>query len=170
VSAAECRDLLDELDRLDLLVAVDDPDTGETIAVATEKELRRAARGPGLRPPPDTDAYRATAAQERFVEVRDRRCRMPGCRRRVGRCDLDHHLPYEEGGPTACWNLCCLCKRHHRIKTFPRDWSFRLVDGTLFVRTPGEVTRATRPPGWYSDPEPRPPWLDEIAPPDPLLT
>jgi hypothetical protein len=91
---------------------------------------------------------------------------MPGCRARVGRCDLDHAHPHERGGPTACWNLCCLCTRHHRIKTFARDWSFRLVGGKLYVRTPGGVTRATRPPGWETDPEPDPPWLDETAPPD----
>jgi hypothetical protein len=43
---------------------------------------------------------------------------MPGCRRRAGRCDLDHVIAHGDGGPTACWNLCCLCRRHHRIMTF----------------------------------------------------
>ena len=43
-----------------------------------------------------------------------------------------------------------------------------LRDGTLIVRTPGGVTRQTRPPGWCTDPEPEPPWLDEQAPADPL--
>jgi hypothetical protein len=170
VSAAECRDLLDELDSLDLLVAVDHPATGETLAVATVTELQRAADGPGLCPPPDTPAYRPTAAQKRLVTVRDRGCRMPGCRRRVGRCDLDHATAYDAGGPTACWNLCCLCKRHHRIKTLAPGWAFHLhADGTLEVRTPAGVTRHTRPPGWYPDPEPDPPWLDDQAPADPLL-
>jgi hypothetical protein len=178
ISAAECRDLLTELDMLDLadpppggsiLVAVDDPATGETIAVATRRELQKAATGPGLRPPPDTPGYEPTAAQQRFLKVRDRHCRMLGCRRRVGRCDLDHVIPYDDGGPTACENLCCLCKRHHRIKTFAPGWSFQLLpDGTLVVRTPGGITRTTRPPGWWPDPEPDPPWLDERAPADPL--
>jgi hypothetical protein len=167
VSAAECREAVDELDQLDLLVAFDHPRTGETIAVATEKELRRAARGPGLRPPPDTDAYEPTAAQKRFLDVRDRHCRMPGCRRRPGRLDLDHGDAHADGGPTACWNLCCLCRRHHRIKTHAPGWFFRLLaGGTLEVRTPAGVTRTTRPPGWWPDPEPDPPWLDETAPPD----
>jgi hypothetical protein len=170
VSAAECRDLLADLDDLDLLVAVDDRNTGQTIAVATPAELHRAARGPGLAPPPDTDAYRPTAAQQRFLRVRDRHCRMPGCRRRPGRArtDLDHGQAYECGGPTACENLCCLCQRHHRIKTFAAGWHFALLpNGRLVVRTPAGITRTTDPPGWYHHPEPDPPWLDDTAPPDP---
>ena len=180
VSAAECRDVLAEVDMLDLtdpptggsvLVAVDDPASGQTVAVATLTELRRAADGRGLCPPPDTDAYEPTAAQQRFLRVRDRHCRMPGCRRRPGRArtDLDHGDPHECGGPTACWNLCCLCQRHHRIKTFAEGWAFQLLpDGRLEVRTPAGVSRTTDPPGWYPDPEPDPPWLDDTAPPDPL--
>jgi hypothetical protein len=169
VSAAECREALDDLDAIDLLIAFDDPDTGETIAVATRRETEQAARGDGLRPPPDTDAYQPTAAQKRFLKVRDRHCRMPGCRRRPGRLDLDHVDSYENGGPTACWNLCCLCRRHHRIKTHAPGWSFHLLaDGTLEVRTPAGITRTTRPPGWWPHPEPDPPWLDELAPADPM--
>ncbi|WP_456580992.1 HNH endonuclease signature motif containing protein [Blastococcus sp. SYSU DS0510] len=171
-------------------VAIDDAATGETVAVATRAEPRRAAGrgrrvrrgkasrgahppgqpdGPDLRPPPPTLGYRPTAAQERLVTVRDRHCRMPGCRRRAGRCDIDHGQAVADGGPTDCWNLCCLCRRHHRIKTFARGWSFTLLpDGRLVVRTPSGVSRTTRPPGWYHDPEPEPPWLDDLAPPDPL--
>jgi hypothetical protein len=198
VSAAECRELLRELDMLRLgdppaggstHVAVTDPLTGEVIAVATRAELergagrrrvhrRRASRpsgrdadGPGLSRPPDTSGYEPTAAQKRLVKTRDRHCRMPGCRRRPGRCDIDHGRAYRDGGPTACWNLCCLCRRHHRIKTFARGWHFELLpDGRLIVRTPSGVYRMTRPPGWCYDAEPDPPWLDDLAPPDPMLT
>jgi hypothetical protein len=223
ISAAQCRELLASLGVLDLgsvppggsvSVAIDDPATGETIAVATRAELRRAAGrgrrirrgsrpgaggrptqgverdarssgrtggaggtggadgagdGPGMRPPPPTRGYRPTAAQRRVVTARDRHCRMPGCHRRPGRHDIDHGQAFAAGGPTACWNLCCLCRRHHRIKTFARGWSFTLLpDGRLVVRTPSGVSRSTRPPGWCHDPEPDPPWLDDLAPPDPL--
>jgi hypothetical protein len=214
ISAAQCRELLASLDMLGLApalaggslhVAIDDPATGETVAVATRAELRRATGrgrrirrrsrpgagsrpaqgpgqdagraaaaggaddGPGLRPPPPTRSYRPTAAQRRLVTARDRHCRMPGCRRRPGRYDIDHGHAFAAGGPTACWNLCCLCRRHHRIKTFARGWFFTLLpDGRLVVRTPSGVSRSTRPPGWCHDPEPDPPWLDELAPPDPL--
>jgi hypothetical protein len=159
--------LADPPDGGSVLIAFDDAATGETIAVATRRELEKAARGPGLRPPPTTDAYEPTDAQKRFLDVRDRHCRMPGCRRPPGRLDLDHGQAHADGGPTACWNLCCLCRRHHRIKTFAPGWFFCLLrDGTLIVRTPAGVTRHTRPPGWYPDSEPDPPWLDEQAPPD----
>ena len=101
--------------------------------------------------------------------MRDRHCRLPGCRRRAGRCDIDHGIAHADGAPTDCWNLCCLCRKHHRIKTFARDWRFDLLeDGRLVVRTPSGVTRETLPPGWCHDPEPDPPWLDEEAPPDQL--
>jgi hypothetical protein len=103
------------------------------------------------------------------VETDDRHCRMPGCRRRVGRCDIDHVIPRGAGGQTECWNLCCLCRRHHRIKTFARGWSFELLDDRrLIVRTPSGVSRVSVPPGWCYDAEPDPPWLDEEAPPDQL--
>lgn len=204
VTAAQCRELLEELDMLGIRsapaggcvhVAIGDPVTGRLVAVATRNELRRGAGsrhrrrrthrgvdarvtgasrdeddGPGLRPPAPTTAYRPTAQQRRFTLARDRSCRMPGCRRAPGRCDIDHGVAHADGGPTDCWNLCCLCRRHHRIKTFARDWFFQLLaDGRLIVRTPSGVSRVTRPPGWCEDAEPDPPWLDEEAPPDVLV-
>ena len=195
VTAEECRELLQQLDMLGLRqspaggcvqAVIGDPATGRLVAVATRGELRRGAGGryrrrrrgrgasptddgPGLRPPEATSAYRPTASQKRFVRARDRTCRMPGCRRAPGRCDIDHAIAHGDGGPTDCWNLCCLCRRHHRIKTFARDWFFQLLaDGSLVVRTPSGVSRITRPPGWCDEVEPEPPWLDEEAPPDVL--
>ncbi len=197
VTAAQCRDLLEHLDMLGVRsapaggcvqVAIGDPVTGQLVAVATRSELARAAGrrrrrrmsstrgvgsrggdGPGLRPPPGTHRYRPSAQQQHFVKTDDRHCRMPGCRRRAGRCDIDHVVAYGAGGPTECWNLCCLCRRHHRIKTFARGWSFEIRDDRrLIVRTPSGVSRMSVPPGWCYDDEPDPPWLDEEAPPDQL--
>ena len=97
--------------------------------------------------PPATDGYTPTAAQRRFVTTRDRRCRMPNCGQRAGFADLDHVLPHAEGGATCCTNLCCLCRSHHRLKTFAPRWAFRMdPDGTLHVTSPSGVTRTTRPP------------------------
>jgi hypothetical protein len=218
VTAAQCRELLEQLDMLGVraapeggcvLVAVGDPFTGRLVAVGTRNELRRGAGirrrrtrrgrtagtnvgahppigtqsgagsrerstatddGPGLRRPAATTAYRSTPAQSRFTRTRDRTCRMPGCQRSAGRCDIDHAVAHSDGGPTDCWNLCCLCRRHHRIKTFARGWRFELLaDGRLIVRTPSGVSRETHPPGWCYAAEPDPPWLDEEAPPDRLL-
>ena len=62
--------------------------------------------------------------------------------------DLDHVVPHADGGATSCANLCCLCRRHHRLKTHAPGWRFTMAaDATLEVTTPSGITRATRPPG-----------------------
>jgi hypothetical protein len=99
--------------------------------------------------PAPVDRYRHSPAQERFVRTRDRTCRHPGCTGRAAWADLDHVAPHDDGGPTDCGNLCCLCRRHHRLKTHARGWRYAMTtDGVLSVTTPGGVTRITRPPGW----------------------
>jgi 5-methylcytosine-specific restriction endonuclease McrA len=43
----------------------------------------------------------------------------------VDRFDLDHTIPYSEGGATHASNLKCLCRTHHRrkpLKGKPRSW------------------------------------------------
>ena len=52
-----------------------------------------------------------------FILARDRRCRFPGCRQPARICDIDHAIPWEEGGKTSKENLGLLCRRHHRMKT-----------------------------------------------------
>ena len=103
---------------------------GELLATVTPAELARLAkRGctdhpdgacdcPVLGPPPATDSYEPTARQRAFVTTRDRRCRFPNCGQRIGWADLDHVISYASGGATDCTNLCCLCRSHHRLKTF----------------------------------------------------
>jgi hypothetical protein len=104
------------------------------------------------------------------VNTRDRRCRFPNCGQRVGRADLDHVVAHSCGGATDCANLCCLCRSHHRLKTFAPGWRFTLdADGTLHVTTPSGVTRTTRPPGMRSRPPepavgPEPPAADDPPP------
>jgi hypothetical protein len=98
--------------------------------------------------PPRVDRYRPSVGQYTFIWTRDRGCRMPGCTARAAWADLDHVLPHACGGATDCDNLCCLCRRHHRLKTHARGWIFRLLpDGSLVVTTPSGITRRSRPPG-----------------------
>jgi hypothetical protein len=123
---------------------------------------------PVLGPPSATDGYEPTAGQQRFIETHDRRCRTPNCGQRVGWADLDHVAPHGQGGRTTCTNLCCLCRSHHRLKTFARGWTFRMdADGTLHVTSPSGVTRTTRPPG-LRRPEPEPPPYDRASDPPPF--
>ncbi len=172
ITAGQLRELLTQLDAVcpgglqaptggSLDIALIDPVTGALRAAVSRAELARlAARGcprhgreaacgcPVLDRPPPVDRYTPSPAQRRFVRARDRTCRHPGCRRPAARTDLDHVEPHAGGGVTACANLCCLCRRHHRLKTHAPGWQFAMrPDGTLSVTTPSGVTRTTRPPG-----------------------
>lgn len=133
---------------------------GDLLATLSRRELERAVRrGCSAHPdgecgcavvgrPPPTSRYRPTASQRRWGRARDRHCRHPGCRNKVGWTDLDHVIAHADGGQTDCANLCCLCRRHHRLKTHAPGWIFRLdSDGALLVTTPTGVTRISRPPG-----------------------
>jgi hypothetical protein len=135
---------------------------GGLLATLTRAELEAAARrGCPQHPagdcacalvgrPPPTTAYEPTERQRRYLSARDHGCRLPGCSNRTGWADLDHVHPHAEGGATDCDNLCCLCRRHHRLKTHAHGWSFHLdADGALLVTTPTGVTRVSRPPGSY---------------------
>jgi len=61
--------------------------------------------------------YRPPQALADYIVARDRRCRFPGCNRKGEYCDVDHNDPAPRG-PTSSQNCCCLCRRHHRLKTF----------------------------------------------------
>ncbi|WP_141243025.1 HNH endonuclease signature motif containing protein [Geodermatophilus obscurus] len=103
---------------------------------------------PGLGRPGPTDAYAPGAALDRFVRARDRRCRFPGCRRRVPKAgELDHHRPHAEGGGTAAANLAGYCTGDHRGKHQAPGWRHDLApDGSLTVTTPTGLTATTQPP------------------------
>ena len=175
ITAAHLRSLLEQLDALcpgglqapaggTLDVALTDAATGALRATVTRTQLERLARRgcprhpdgtcgcPVLDRPPPVHRYRPSAAQRRFITIRDRTCRHPGCGNAAGWADLDHVVAHAHGGDTACENLCCLCRRHHRLKTHAPGWSFTMTpDGVLTVTTPSGVTRTTGPPG-YDDP------------------
>nr|WP_238305995.1 MULTISPECIES: HNH endonuclease signature motif containing protein [Mycobacterium] len=97
---------------------------------------------PGYRPP--EPGYRPSAALADFVRCRDLTCRWPGCEVPASRCDVDHTIPYAQGGPTHAGNLKCYCRTHHLVKSF---WGWRekqLADGTLILTSPaGEVHVST---------------------------
>ncbi len=50
------------------------------------------------------------------VEERDRVCQVPTCDMAIG-LEIDHIVPFAEGGPASLENLVRLCKRHHIQKT-----------------------------------------------------
>jgi hypothetical protein len=172
ITAGHVRDLVRRLEEAavrapeggSVVVGVTGTD-GALLATATPAQLEGLARrgcpdhpaaGCGcavLERPPVVDTYAPSRPQQRFVHTRDRTCRFPHCGQRVGRADADHVVPHACGGETDCANLCCLCRSHHRLKTFARGWRFEMSDdGVLAVTTPSGVTRTTRPPGLQPPP------------------
>ncbi|NOP39235.1 hypothetical protein HK411_16965, partial [Calidifontibacter sp. DB2511S] len=71
-------------------------------------------------------SYRPPESMRERVKRRDQRCRFPGCTRGARFTDLDHVVAWPEG-PTADWNLQCLCRRHHRTKQ--SGWSVTMTPG-----------------------------------------
>ncbi|MGY1667383.1 DUF222 domain-containing protein [Geodermatophilus sp. SYSU D00696] len=122
--------------------------TGALLALTDLPALHRAARtGTGLGAPAAAAGYRPSVALDRHVRARDRRCRFPGCRRRVPRGgELDHAVSWP-AGPTTAANLTGYCTGHHRGKHQAPGWTHTLApDGTLTVTTPTGLTAATTPP------------------------
>ncbi|OBK97357.1 HNH endonuclease signature motif containing protein [Mycobacterium sp. 1165178.9] len=109
-------------------------------------ELGRSARLVPLATPGGAETrYTPSTALADFVRCRDLTCRAPGCDRPATECDLDHTIPYADGGPTHASNLKALCRLHHLMKTF---WGWRdrqLPDGTVIWTLPDGHTYVTTP-------------------------
>jgi hypothetical protein len=98
---------------------------------------------PGDAPP--ENGYVPSAALADFVRCRDLTCRWPGCDQPAGNCDIDHSIPYAQGGPTHAANLNCKCRTHHLSKTFLGWQEQQLADGTLILTSPTGHTYVTTP-------------------------
>ena len=85
--------------------------------------------------PPMRIGYAPNLAIRRYVQVRDRHCRFPGCTRPASACDLDHLAPWPAGA-TDVDNLHALCRRHHRIKTHTGWQVVAGPNGTLIWTSP----------------------------------
>jgi hypothetical protein len=79
--------------------------------------------------------YQPGSTLRNLVRARQRTCSFPGCRRPAARGDLDHTVPYDQGGRTCECNLSPLCRMHHRVK-YARGW-------TLTQPEPGVPTWTT---------------------------
>jgi hypothetical protein len=118
------------------------------IAPELVEELAKSAKLVPLVHPADAApeaGYAPSKALADFVRCRDLTCRWPGCDRPAVNCDLDHTIPYSDGGATHASNLKCYCRTHHLVKTF---WGWRdkqLPDGTLILTSPSGRTYVTTP-------------------------
>lgn len=61
--------------------------------------------------------YRPSAALRRWVTAAHPTCAAPGCAVPSVDGDLDHVVPFADGGRTVVENLQPLCRREHRRKT-----------------------------------------------------
>lgn len=78
-----------------------------------------------------------------FIAIRDQRCRFPGCNARAASAEIDHALPWDDGGRSDRENLGALCKRHHQVKTLG-GWSITssAESGECEWRAPSGATYA----------------------------
>jgi hypothetical protein len=75
-----------------------------------ECDHRRESRG-----------YQLSPRLRHLVEIRDKTCSFPGCRRPAVQCDKDHTVPYHQGGRSCECNITPLCRTHHQVKQ-AADW------------------------------------------------
>lgn len=95
----------------------------------------------------EVGGYVPTDKMKALVRARDGQCIWPGCGTSAWRCQLDHRVPYDEGGPTTPDNLFSLCQHHHNQKTdrkafyIPDPHSGEIIwlfsDGTYSLVEPG---------------------------------
>ena len=89
--------------------------------------------------------YEPSRRLQHLIWARTPTCTAPGCRRPAARCDLDHNVPYDEGGRTCECNLAPLCRHHHRCKHSPGWQLGQLSPGGMRWITPAGREYITRP-------------------------
>ncbi|MDO3636462.1 HNH endonuclease signature motif containing protein, partial [Mycolicibacterium arseniciresistens] len=115
----------------------------ELIAGLAEQATIRPLIHPGDAPP--EPRYTPSRNLAEFVRCRDMGCRFPGCDVPAWKADIDHTVPYSQGGPTQASNLKCLCRLHHLIKTFWGWHDQQHRDGTVIWTSPAGQTYTTTP-------------------------
>ena len=154
----------------------DAPGYLEGYGVIDAEQVRRLADAASvlianpLTSPVEALRYQPSAALERAVRCRDLTCRFPGCSRPAVVCDVDHTIPFNHqdpaaGGRTVLENLKCLCRQHHRLKTFGGWRDTQLADATVIWTSPSGRTYRTAPAG--ADLFPQQPRGPACAPPAP---
>jgi hypothetical protein len=90
-------------------------------------------------------AYQPSRRLRHLIEARHTTCCAPGCGRAAARCDLDHTVPYDQGGRTCECNLAPLCRHHHRCKQ-SEGWQLeQAAPGQLRWTTPSGRIHLTSP-------------------------
>jgi hypothetical protein len=124
-------------------VSADGLITPELLAELAQSAKQIPLMHPGFAPPEPGQVPSKALAD--FVRCRDLTCRWPGCDQPAIGCDVDHTIPFSQGGPTHAANLKCYCRVHHLIKTFWGWGEKQLADGTLILTSPAGHIYVTTP-------------------------
>ena len=89
---------------------------GDLVPWLSEADIERAVFSPPARVEVSATARLFTGATRRAIELRDRRCTHPFCDRPASECQVDHIIPFSQGGPTTQANGRLLCGFHNRLR------------------------------------------------------
>lgn len=89
--------------------------------------------------------YEPSQRLQNLIRARTAMCSAPGCRRPAAQCDLDHTVPYADGGRTCECGLAPLCRHHHRCKQ-AEGWRLEQISpGIMCWTTPAGRRYITTP-------------------------
>ena len=106
--------------------------------------LLPVARGPCDHAQAET-GYHPSRRLTHLIRARSATCTAPGCGQPAARCDLDHTVPWDQGGLTCECDLAPLCRHHHRCKQAEGWWLEHPEPGVLIWRTPSDRTYTSTP-------------------------
>ncbi len=109
---------------------------GAAAADAAAGGCAHTAAGSGYRPPPRLHDY---------ITARDLTCRNPICRQPAWRADLDHTIPYDDGGLTCACNLGGFCRTDHLLKHHAGWKVEQTAPGTFTWTTPSGRSHTATP-------------------------
>ena len=101
------------------------------------RERLRFLEAGTCRHPRQAASYAWPLALRHLIEIRQRTCSAPGCRRPARRCDIDHTTPFDQGGRTCECNGAPLGRKHHRCKQAPGWHLTQDQPGRMTWRLPG---------------------------------
>jgi hypothetical protein len=100
---------------------------------------------------------RPTADQRRRVEARDRTCVFPGCRMPATNCDLDHRIPWSQGGKTTVDDLAPGCRHDHVVVKHRCKWTYQRLPNGDYLWTSRLGHKYTTSGIPHQPPKPSPP-------------
>ena len=89
---------------------------GTTLTHLDGASFERVVFAPGKRAECSARARFFTGATRRAIELRDRECTHEFCEETVDDCEIDHIVPYIQGGLTIQENGRVLCGFHNRLR------------------------------------------------------